>query len=204
MKRRAVKQIIFIVTVAVFVFSSCSLLRDLGLAPPVFREDFSQLTSEEFPEKIKQLEDISQNHKKMAVRTRALYYLAIAHLHYNNPSPDYAKALEYLDGYIARDSDNKDIDEIATWKATLQILDNSLRQYKKLEEDYAQLKKEYETANKDKASLKKNEASLNKKINELDKMIASQKKEIASLQETIKKLDTVQREIERKKRAIKK
>jgi chromosome segregation ATPase len=197
MKRRAINQVVFIVLITVFFSSGCSLFRALGLAPPVFREDFSQLAPEDFPEKIKQLEDISKNHKKMVVRTRALFYIALAHLHYNNPSPDYAKALEYLDEYIARDSDNKDIDEIVAWRATWQILDSSIREYEKLEQDYAQLKHEYESANKDKASL-------NRKINDLAQMIEKQKKEIAGLQETIKKLDAVQREIEKKKRGIKK
>jgi tetratricopeptide (TPR) repeat protein len=169
MKRRAINQVVFIVLITVFFSSGCSLFRALGLAPPVFREDFSQLAPEDFPEKIKQLEDISKNHKKMVVRTRALFYIALAHLHYNNPSPDYAKALEYLDEYIARDSDNKDIDEIVAWRATWQILDSSIREYEKLEQDYAQLKHEYESANKDKASL-------NRKINDLAQMIEKQKK----------------------------
>jgi len=197
MKRRAINQVVFIVLITVFFSSGCSLFRALGLAPPVFREDFSQLAPEDFPEKIKQLEDISKNHKKMVVRTRALFYIALAHLHYNNPSPDYAKALEYLDEYIARDSDKKDIDEIVAWRATLQILDSSIREYEKLEQNYAQLKHEYESANKDKASL-------NRKINDLAQIIEKQKKEIAGLQETIKKLDAVQREIEKKKRGLKK
>lgn len=197
MKRRVVNWIISIVIIVVLLSSGCSLFQALGLAPPDFRVDFSQIAPEDFPSKIEELEEISQNHKKMAVRTRALFYIALAHLHYNNPSPDYAKALKYLDEYIARDSDNKDIDEIVAWRATLEILDSSLREYERLEQSYAQLKKEYESANKDKASL-------NKKINSLAQTIEKQKKEIASLQETIKKLDAVQREIEKKKRGIKK
>lgn len=197
MKRRASIGFIFILIIAVLWTSGCSLFKAMGLAPADFREDFSQLAPEEFPEKIKQLEEISQNHKKEAVRTRAFFYVALAHIHYNNPSPDYEKAIYYLDEYVARDSDNKDIDEIVAWRATLKILDSSLREYEKLEKSYAQLKQEYESANKDKASL-------NKKIKGLAQMIEKQKKEIASLQETIKKLDAVQREIEKKKRGIKK
>lgn len=197
MRRRIIKRVILIPLIVVSFTSGCSLFRALGLAPPVFREDFSQIAPEDFPAKIEQLEEISQNHKNMFVRTRALFYIALAHLHYNNPSPDYSKALGYLDEYIARDSDNKDIDEIVAWKSTLQILENSLREYEKLEESYAQLKQEYEITKKDKSSL-------NKKINDLTQMIEKQKKEIANLQETIKKLDAVQLEIEKKKRRIKK
>ena len=175
----------------------CSLFRALGLAPPVFREDFSLLNPEDFPEKIKQLEEISQNHKNMYVRTRALFYIALAHLHYNNPSPDYSKALKYLDEFIALDSDNKDIDEIVAWRSNLLTLYSSLQEYEKLEKSYAQLKQEYESANK-------NKSFLNKQINDLSQMIEKQKKEIGSLEETIKKLDAVQQEIEKKKKRIKK
>jgi len=198
MKRRAINQVIFLVIMAVLVSSGCcSLFRALGLAPPVFREDFSLLDPEDFPEKIKQLEEISQNHKSMSVRTRALFYIALAHLHYNNPSPDYSKALTYLDEFIVLDSDNKDIDEVVAWRSTLQTLDSSLREYEKLEQSYAQLKQEYEGANK-------NRKVLRKEINALAQMIEKQKNEIGSLQETIKKLDTVQQEIEKKKKRIKK
>jgi len=167
------------------------------MAPAVFREDFSLLDPKDFPEKIKQLEEISQNHKSMSVRTRALFYIALAHVHYNNPSPDYSKAVNYLDNYIALESANKDIDEIVAWKSTLHTLDSSLREHKKLEESYAQLKQEYERGNK-------NRELLNKRINDLGQMIENQKKEIKSLQETIKQLDTVQREIEKKKKGIRK
>lgn len=194
MKRRAVNKVIFLVIMAVLLSSGrCSLFRALGLAPPVFREDFSLLAPEDFHGKIKQLEEIAQSHKSEHVRTRAVFYIALAHMHYNNPSPDYSKALKYLDEYIALDSDNKDIDEIVAWKSTVLTLDSSLREYEKLERDYAQLKQEYKSANK-------NRELLNKQINDLGQMIEKQKKEISGLQEIIKKLDAVHREIEKKKR----
>ena len=132
----------------------------------------------------------------MSVRTRALFYIALAHMHYKNPSPDYSKAAEYLDKYIALESDNKDIDEIVAWKSTLLALDSSIQEHKKVEGSYAQLKKEYERANK-------NRESLNKKISDLGQVIDNQNKEIESLKETIKKLDAVQQEIEKKKKGIK-
>jgi tetratricopeptide (TPR) repeat protein len=198
MKRRAVNKVIFILIMAVLLSSGCcSLFRALGLAPPVFREDFSLLAPEDFPEKIQQLEEIAQSNKSEHVRTRAIFYIGLAHLHYNNPSPDYSKALKYLDEYIALDPDNKDIDEIVAWKSTVLTLDSSLREYEKLERDYAQLKQEYESANK---SANKERELLNKQITDLGQMIEKQKKEISSLQEIIKKLDAVHREIEKKKR----
>jgi outer membrane protein assembly factor BamD (BamD/ComL family) len=198
MKPGAVHQVIFFVIVVVLLSSGgCSLFRAHGPAPQVFREDFSLLDPKDFPEKIKQLEEISQTHESMSVRTRALFYIALAQMHYNNPSPDYSKAVEYLDKYIALESDNKDIDEIVAWRSTLHILDSSLREHEKLEKSYAQLKQQYERANK-------NRESLNKRINDLGQVIENQKKDIESLKETIKKLDAVQQEIEKKKRGIKK
>jgi outer membrane protein assembly factor BamD (BamD/ComL family) len=190
MKPGAIHQVIlFFIIVVLLSAGCCSLFRAPGLAPPVLREDFSKLDPKDFPEKIKQLEEISQNHKSMSVRTRARFYIALAHMHYNNPAPDYSQAVEYLDKYIALESDNKDIDEIVAWKSTLHTLDSSLREYKKLEGSYALLKKEYERASKNREFL--------------NKVIENQKKEIESLKETIRKLDAVQQEIEKKKKGIK-
>lgn len=198
MKRGAIHQVVFFVLIGVLLSAGCcSLFRPHGLTPPVLREDFSRLDPKDFPEKIKQLEEISQNDQSMTVRSRALFYMALAHMHYNNPSPDYSKAAKYLDKYIALESDNKDKDEIVAWKSTLQTLDNSLLEYKKLEGSYAQLKQEHERAIK-------NRELLNKKISDLGQVIDNQKREIESLKETIKKLDAVQQEIEKKRKGIKK
>ncbi len=193
MRRRIINQVILLVIMAVLLSSGCcSLFRALGLAP-VFREDFSLLDPEDFPGKIKQLEEIAKNHKSLYVRTRALFYIALAHSHYNNPSPDYSKAIKYLDEYIVLDSDNKDIDEIVAWKSNLQALESSLREYEKLKRSYDELKQRYDSTNK-------NKELLNKQINDLSQMIEEQKKEIMNLEETIKKLDAVQLEIEKKKK----
>ena len=126
----------------------------------------------------------------MSVRTRALFYIALAHMHYKNPSPDYSKAVQYLDKYIALESDNKDIDEVVAWKSTLRTLDSSLQEQEKLKRTYAQLKQQYNRANKE--------------INDLGQVIEKQKKEIERLKEIIKKLDAVEQEIEKKKKGIKK
>jgi hypothetical protein len=174
----------------------CSLFNSKEFIPPDFREDFSLLDPGEFPEKIKELEEISQYHKSYTVRTRAMYYLAMAHLHYNNPSRDYSRALDYLDKYIAVDMKNQDIDEIVAWKSTLLILVGALEEVEKLEESYARLKHDLQGASK-------NRELLNHKVKELEGVIVKQKQEIRDLEETIKKLDVVQREIEKKKKKIK-
>jgi outer membrane protein assembly factor BamD (BamD/ComL family) len=191
MKPRGIQSVLFLVIIGVLLSSGhCSLFRAKGPAAPPFRENFSLLAPEDFPGKIKQLEDISQSHESPAVRTRALFYIALAHMHYKNPSPDYARAAQYLDKYIAAEPDNEDLDEIVAWKSTVQALDSSLRECEKLEKSYAQLKQRSDRANK--------------KINELEQVIEKQKKEIEGLRETIKKLDAVEQEIEKKKKGIKK
>jgi outer membrane protein assembly factor BamD (BamD/ComL family) len=190
MKFGAINQLVlFVMTVALVSSGSCSLFRTHGPAAP-FREDFSLLDPKDFPEKIKQLEDISQHDKSLSVRTRALFYIALAHMHYKNPSPDYSQAAQYLDKYIALEPNRKDIDEIVAWRSVVQTLDSSLQEYKKLERSYAQLKQQFDRANKNRELLLKE--------------MENQKKEIARLKQTIKELDTVQQEIEKKRKGIKK
>lgn len=191
MKPRADQKVLFLVIMGVLLSSGfCSLFRAKGPAAPLFRENFSLLAPEDFPEKIKQLEGISQSHESLAVRNRALFYIALAHMHYKNPSPDYSQAVQYLDRCIAAEPDNEDIDEIVAWKSTVQALDSSLRELEKLKKSQAQLKQQYDRANQ--------------KINDLGQVIEKQKKEIEGLRETIKKLDAVEQEIEKKKKGIKK
>jgi len=193
MKRQAsvFRKVLFLFIIGVLLSSGrCSLFRAKAPAAPPFRVNFSLLEPKDFPEKIKQLEEISQTDPSVSVRTQALFYIALAHMHYRNPSPDYSQAVQYLDKYIAAESTNEDIDEIVAWKSIVQGLSSSLREYEKLEKSYAQLKQQYDRANK--------------KINELGQVIEKQKKEIESLNATIKKLDAVEQEIEKKKKGIKK
>ncbi len=149
--------------VALLSSGSCSLFKSLGPAPPPLQEDFSTLRPEDFPTKIKQLEEISQNDKSASVRTRALFYLALAHVHYKNPSPDYSQAVQYLDKYIALESHRKDGDEIVAWKSVVQTLDTSLQQHEKLKKDYAQLKQQYDSAAKNRDLSAKKVSDLNQR-----------------------------------------
>jgi len=186
----AFPQILPLVVMAALLSSGrCSVFKTLGPGPPLLHEDFSLLRPEDFPGKIKQLEDISQNDKNMAVRTRAVFYIGLAHMHYKNPAPDYPKAVQYLDRYIALESARKDIDETVAWKSVVQALDNSLREQEKLAKTYAQLKQQYDRSNRNGESLAK--------------VVENQKKEIERLRQTIKELDAVQQEIEKKRKGIK-
>lgn len=189
-KPGALSRVVPLVVAAALLSSGCcSLFKTLAPSPPLLQEDFSLLRPEDFPAKIKQLEDISQNDKNVAVRSRALFYIGLAHMHYKNPSPDYPKAVQYLDKYIALEPARKDIDETVAWKSVVQALDNSLREQEKLAKSYAQLKLQYDRSNRNGESLAK---------------VVENQKEIERLRQTIKELDAVQQEIERKRKAIKK
>jgi hypothetical protein len=194
----AVGRIILLVTAAALLSSGgCSLFQKLAPSPPTLQEDFSALRPEDFPGKIRQLEEISQRDKSPSVRNRALFYIALAYVHYKNPSPDYSKAVLYLDKYIGLESDRKDRDEIVAWKSVVQVLDTSLEQHEKLIKDHALLQQQYDSA-------AKNRDLSAKKVSDLNQMIEKQKKEIEGLKATIKRLDTVQQEIEKKRKGIKK
>jgi hypothetical protein len=198
MKQGALEKIIFLIIITGLFSSGCSLLfKEPVLIPPIFKEDFSKFDPEEFPEKIKQLEDIAQNHESMSVRTRAHLYIALAHIHYVNPLPDYSLTLKHLDEYIALDPDNERIDEVVIWMSILRDLDSSIRDYDELKKNYELLKQENVRANKDWKYIYQEKK-------ELSKTIEKQKKQILSLEETIKKLDSLYLEIEKKKKTKKK
>ena len=72
-------RIILLVTAAALLSSGgCSLFQKLAPSPPTLQEDFSALRPEDFPGKIRQLEEISQRDKSPSVRNRALFYIALA------------------------------------------------------------------------------------------------------------------------------
>jgi outer membrane protein assembly factor BamD (BamD/ComL family) len=191
MKPGTIPQVMSLVVIAAVLSSGgCSLFKTRGPGPPLFHEDFSLLRPEDFSGKIQQLEAMSQRDPSTAVRSQAVFYLALAHMHYKNPSPDYAKAVQYLDKYVALESARKDIDEKVAWKSVIQALDNSLREREKLVKSYAQLKQQYD------GSTKNGEA--------LARTVEKQKKEIEGLKQTIKELDAVQQEIEKKRKGIRK
>jgi len=191
MTAETVPRALSLVVIAALISSGgCSLFGKLAPPPPILQEDFSLLRPEDFPAKIKQLETTSQQDPNTSVRARALFYLALAHMHYNNPAPDYVQAVQYLDKHIAAESVRKDVDEKVAWKSVVQALDSSLKEREKLAMSYAQLKQQYDRSNKNSDAL--------------TKLVEKQKKEIESLKQTIKELDAVQQEIEKKRKAIKK
>lgn len=198
MKQASLEKTIFLIIITGLFFSGCSShIIEPVVIPPIFKVDFSELDPEEFPEKIKQLEDIAQSHESMSVRASANLYIALALIHYKNPLPDYSRAIKYLNEYIALDQDNERIDEVMIWISVLRDLDSSIREYDDLKKNYELLKQENVRANKD-------WKFLNQEKNELSKTIETQKKKILSLEGKIKKLDSLYLEIEKKKKTKKK
>ena len=191
MKPGLAAQALSLAVIAVLISSGgCSLFRTQGPVPSLLQEDLSLVRPEDFPAKIKELENTSLHGPNPSVRTRALFYLALAHMHYKNPAPDYAKAAQYLDHYIGLESARKDIDEKVAWKSVVKALDDSLREREKLVKSSAQMKQQYDRSNKNAEALAK--------------VVENQKREIESLKQTIRELDAVQQEIEKKRKGIKK
>lgn len=181
------------VTAAVLFSLACALPQPAEVAPPVFSVDFSGLAPDDFPEQIRQLEDVSQSHSDLHVRTRAVYYLALAYMHYNNPQPDYTRALGSLGRYIALDPSDEHLGEIVAWKSILGSLDSTLEEYEKLKERHSRMTRDLQRANRDRNTL-------SQKIKDLDQTLEAQKKEIEALQGKIKQLDALHQEIEKKKK----
>jgi chromosome segregation ATPase len=114
-------------------------------------------------------------------------------MHYNNPAPDYTRALKNLDEYITRDTENATIDEVVAWKAILLSMVNSMGEIRKLEQSLLQLQQQNSRADKDRKDL-------NRQIEDFSQTIERQKKEILSLEDKIRKLDALHAEIEKKKK----
>jgi outer membrane protein assembly factor BamD (BamD/ComL family) len=198
MRKGALEKIFFIVIIAGLFSSGCSShIEDPVVTAPIFKTDLSALEPEEFPERIKQLEAIAQNHDSISVRNRAHFYIALTHIHYKNPSPDYSLAIKHLDEYIALDPDNVRIDEILIWMSVLRDLDRSLK-------EYDGLKRKCELLNQENMRINKDWKYLNQEKNDLARTIEIQTKKISSLEDKIKKLDSLYIEIEKKKKTIKK
>jgi outer membrane protein assembly factor BamD (BamD/ComL family) len=149
MRKGALEQIFFLIIVAGLFSPGCSsLIKDPVVTAPIFEADLSKLEPEEFPERIKQLENIAQNHESVSVRTRAHFYIALTHIHFKNPKPDYSLALMHLNDYIALDPENERIDEIVIWMSVLRNLDSSIREYDDLKKRHELLKQEKKTIKK--------------------------------------------------------
>ena len=174
---------------------ACAVYEEPDITPPVFNQDLSLLAPEDFPGKITELEDIAGNHESPGIRSQAYYYAALAHVHYNNPSPDYARALGNLDAYMASGTENpgQNKSEIAVWQFVISQMVTTLQDYEKLQKSFSELRQQYRNA-------EDNREFLGQQIEDLAKTIESQRKEIAGLEDKIKKLDALHAEIEKKKK----
>jgi len=178
-----------------FCTEACAVYEEPAVTPPIFNQDLSLLAPEDFPGKITELEDIAGNHESPGIRSQAYYYAAQAHVHYNNPSPDYARALGNMDAFMAIDSEHpgKNQSEIAVWQFVISQMVTVLQDYEKLQKSYAELRQQYRNT-------EDNRVFLGQQIEDLAKTIERQRKEIAGLEDKIKKLDALHAEIEKKKK----
>lgn len=197
MKARATPQVLTILLflcTALLSSIACTMYEEPDITPPAFNQDLSQIAPGDFPEKIMEFEAIAQNHENPSIRGQAHYSAALALMHYNNPSPDYARALVHLDAYMASETDPaRDKSEIAIWHFVLSQLNTLLSESDMLKEKYAELRKQYQSADQGRKSLAR-------QMKDLNQMLELQKKEIAGLEDKIKKLDALHAEIEKKKK----
>jgi len=173
---------------------ACTMYEEPDITPPAFNQDLSQLAPEDFPDKITEFEAIAQNHESPSVRCQAHYSAALALMHYNNPSPDYSRALVHLDTHMASETDPaRDKSEIAIWHFVLSQLNILLADYDTMQKNYADMRRRYQIADQGKKGL-------SQQMKDLNLILERQKKEIADLEDKIKKLDALHAEIEKKKK----
>lgn len=198
---RNIKKSFLLLILFVFMISGCStLFKKPEVDPPIFQADISQFPPEDYPARIEQLEQIAENNESVAMRNRARVHIALILIHYNNPSPDYERAIKTLDAFEAVGTDVERINEINTSVAVLRRMDALIRDYEKLEKEYAQLQEENNELRQTTERLNKDWQYANQNKESLNKTIAAQKKEIANLKEKIKELDSLYLEIEKKKK----
>ncbi len=176
------------------------LLKKPEVDPPIFQVDVAQLSPENYPARIEQLEQIAENNESIVMRNRARIHLALIHSHYNNPTPDYSQAITALDNYEAAGKDVEVINEVNTCAEALRRLDTLIRNYEKLEKEYARLQEENVQLRQTNERLNKDWQYSNQKSANFNKTITAQKREIANLKEKIKELDSLYLEIEKKKK----
>ena len=188
-------QVVIFLCAGMACLGACAVYEKPEIMPPVLNQDLSLLAPEDFPGMIAKLEDIAGNHENPSVRTQAHYYAALAHVHFNNPAPDYSRALGNLDAYMAIDTElpDKNKGEIAVWQSVFSQMVITLQGYEKLQNSYARLRQQYR-------STEENREFLGQQIEDLAKTIERQRKEIAGLEDKIKKLDALHAEIEKKKK----
>jgi uncharacterized coiled-coil DUF342 family protein len=188
-----VKATIFLCA-GIVLYGACALYEEPEIAPPALSQDLSLVAPEDFPERIKELKGIAENHENPDIRIQARYYTALAYMHYNNPKPDYTEGLANLDEYMSINAEYpREKDETAIWQSVLSQMISSLRDFEKLQKNYAELRRQYLNSDD-------NRKFLNQQMDELNQTIERQKKEIAGLEDKIKKLDALHAEIEKKKK----
>lgn len=166
---------------AILLTSGCSMFTRSGRTgePSVFSQNPANYNTQDFQTAQKDLYRISQTHPNQNTRRKALYHLAKTLAHYNNPSPQYERALDYFKQYIKGNEEAPESEETRNWIA---VLESFKEQSQKI------------------TVLIKQNSKLNKTKAENEKTIHQLKQEITKLKNNIKRLDTLYLKMERRRR----
>ncbi|MFH1214990.1 MAG: hypothetical protein V1706_00645 [Pseudomonadota bacterium] len=133
-----------------------------------------------------------------AVKPATAYYLALLYSHQNNPLPDYARAADLLDEYIAQLPHGPEKYRLLH---TLDLL-YTINSFKLVETECQQVEEEKGTLAADKKFLEADNQSLKKKCAELKRNFERITKENKKMRNSIEQLKMLDLRLEEKKRAI--
>lgn len=86
------------------------------------------LYPQDFPKEIARLEKLVKYHPEPSIRTMAHLQLVLLYSHYKNPNPDYLRALEELETYMALDPDGGKTEEVQNLLALLRELERVVKE----------------------------------------------------------------------------
>ncbi|HEX3036221.1 MAG TPA: hypothetical protein VHT73_14070 [Thermodesulfobacteriota bacterium] len=150
---------------------------------------YTNLSSTDFPKEIDVLEKITTQHPDPSVQTNAHLQLAMLHLSYKNPNPDYQRALDELEIYIFLDPDWGKKDEIQNWLAVL-------REIEKLSEENKIMKGSINLLTEENQNLVNENNEMKETIEQLETLDTEMK-------ETIEQLKSLDLRLEEKRKNIK-
>jgi hypothetical protein len=148
----------------------------------IFKSEYSSFKGLDFTKEISKLQNVSQKHPDLSVRSEAHLHLAIVYLHPRNPKRDYDKSIQEFN--IAKKSiqDKSIMDEMDNWLSLLKQIIH------------------------DRDRLKQNDIEFSKLLEnnrKLKKELFLKVKEIKHLRAIINKLDSLYFKIEKKKKKMK-
>lgn len=158
---------------------SCTGIRKPYVIPEVIQRDISSISVEEFPVFIDQLGKLARSHPDINIRLEAHLTIALISVHTANPEPDYTRAIDNLNEYVALSPYDEERAEVRIWMSVLARLDEALH---------------------DKQTLQAETREWDQKNRRLDRIIEGQKSIIQTLEKKIRQLDSIFLKIENKRK----